>query len=322
MSFRAFRTRRHTPLFATTLLLCAGGLSSCGGVTEQGPSAPTLKALSVSPSSSAVLLGRNQQFTVTGAYSDGTQKDLTQSANWSVAQATIAAISSPGVAVAKHPGTATITAASGSVRGSATLTVSSPAMVSLAVSPSGPSVPKGDTQQFTAIGTFSDQSTQDVTSSVVWTATGNIASIDASGLATGTAVGKAAITATADSIRGTDTLTVTPPAMVVLSVDPADSSVGLNTNVQLHASGTFSDGSTQDVSGTVNWDSSTPAVTTINATGLARTWSIGKAAISATSGALTGSGTITVLPIAAVDYYSNANNPNAPDATINPVNTG
>jgi hypothetical protein len=96
----------------------------------------------------------------------------------------------------------------------------------------------------------------------------------------------------------------------------------LNHNVQLHASGTFSDGTTQDVSGAVNWDSSTPAVTTINAAGLATTWTIGKAAISATSGSLTGSGTITVLPIAAVDYFSNANNPNAPDATINLVNTG
>jgi hypothetical protein len=269
-----------------------------------------------------VLLGSNQQFTVTGVYSDGSQKDLTQSASWSVEQATIATISSPGVAVAKQPGTATITAATGSVSGSATLTVSSPDLISLAVSPARPSVPKGNTQQFRAIGTFSDKSTQDVTGSVVWTTSGNIASINGSGLAVGKTVGQATITATADSISATDTLTVTAPAMVLLSVDPVDSSVALNTNVQLHASGTFSDGSTQDVSGAVSWDSSSPAVTTINANGLATTWGIGKAAISATSGSLTVTGTITVLPIAAVDYFTNANNPNAPDATINLVNTG
>jgi hypothetical protein len=325
MAFPVFQIGLKMPLLAAALLLCAIGLSSCGASSgsQSSSGSVALKSLSISPGSSTVTLGAGQQFTVTGIYSNGSQKDLTQTASWSVSQPTVATISSPGMAVSKQPGTATIIASSGSVSGSATLNVSTPTLVSIAVSPSGPSIPKGETQQFTATATFSDKSTQDLTSTAVWTTSATpVASINNDGLATGLGVGTATITATSGSVSATDTLTVTPPVLTSIAIAPTNSSVGLGANEQLAATGTFSDSSIQDVTSTVTWASVKPAVATIAASGLATTWSIGKTGISANSGSLSASGTISVLPVAAVDYFSNAHNINAPDGTLNLVNTG
>src|SRR5580704_498645 len=142
MAFPVFQIGLKMPLLAAALLLCAIGLSSCGASSgsQSSSGSVALKSLSISPSSSTVTLGAGQQFTVTGIYSNGSQKDLTQTASWSVSQPTVATISSPGMAVSKQPGTATIIASSGSVSGSATLNVSTPTLVSIAVSPSGPSI--------------------------------------------------------------------------------------------------------------------------------------------------------------------------------------
>ena len=61
---------------------------------------------------------------------------------------------------------------------------------SIAVTPANPSVAKGLTQQFTATGTFSDNSTQNLTAQVTWaSATTAVATINSSGLATAIATG-------------------------------------------------------------------------------------------------------------------------------------
>ena len=57
------------------------------------------------------------------------------------------------------PGTSTISATLGGVSGSTVLTVTAAVLQSIAVTPANPSVAKGLTEQFTATGTFSDNST-------------------------------------------------------------------------------------------------------------------------------------------------------------------
>jgi hypothetical protein len=324
MSVPALQDSRNLPLAAVALLLCSIGLSSCGAASGiQSSSAVTLKSLSVSPATSAVIAGSSQQFTVTGYYSDHSQRDLTGTASWISAQPTIATISKLGMAVGAQAGQATINASSGAVTGSATLTVSAPTLVALSLSPSTASVPKGETLQFTVTGTFNNQSTQNVTSTVVWaTSKSVVAAINGNGLATARAVGKATITVTSGSVSETGTLTVTPPVLSALAITPSNSSVVLGTNEQLTATGTFSDGSTQDMSSSVTWASTKPAVASIAASGRATSWSIGTAKVSASSGGFSASGSLVVLPVAAVDYFSYANNVNAPDTTINLANTG
>jgi hypothetical protein len=82
-------------------------------------------------------------------------------------------------------------------------------LVSIEVLPANPAIDPSDTQQFQAIGHYSDSSTLDITTSVVWdSATPATATIDSAGLATGVATGTSVISATLDAISGNTTLTV------------------------------------------------------------------------------------------------------------------
>ena len=101
------------------------------------------------------------------------------------------------------------------------LTVTPAVVQSIAVSPANPSIPKGTTQQFTATGTFSDNSTQDLTSQVTWaSATTSVATITAAGLATGCGPGTSTISATLGGITGSTVLTVAPAALQSIAVTP------------------------------------------------------------------------------------------------------
>ena len=106
-------------------------------------------------------------------------------------------------------------------------TGSAPILVSLSVTPAAPSMILGNTQQFSAIGTFSDGSTQTLTPLVSWnssaTNVANISNVSGDqGLAIAIATGSTTITAAAGSIAGSTTITVNqPPAPSVSIVSPA-----------------------------------------------------------------------------------------------------
>jgi hypothetical protein len=111
-------------------------------------------------------------------------------------------------------GTSVITATKGLVAGTTTLTVTPATLVSIAVTPLNPSVSVAGTQAFVATGTYSDLTTQILTSSVIWSSgTLTVATMNpnlqlTSGLATGVAPGTSIITATKGLIAGNTTLTV------------------------------------------------------------------------------------------------------------------
>jgi hypothetical protein len=86
---------------------------------------------------------------------------------------------------------------------------STPTLTSIAVTPASPTIQAGGTQQFTATGTYSDNSTQNITSQVTWASSNTgVATIAASGLATGVAVGSTTISATQGGTTGSTSLTV------------------------------------------------------------------------------------------------------------------
>jgi hypothetical protein len=97
-----------------------------------------------------------------------------------------------------------------------------PTLSSIAVTPANPTIQAGATQQFTATGTYSDSSTQNITSQVTWASgTTTVATINASGLATGVAAGTSTISATQGSVSGNTTLTVQPAPPAPLTITTA-----------------------------------------------------------------------------------------------------
>lgn len=170
-----------------------------------------------------------------------------------------------------------------------------PALVSITVTPANPTIARGATQQFTATGTFSDNSAHDISSAVTWTSlrTG-VATISGTGLATSVATGTTTITASSGAISGTTTLTVTTAALVSIAVTPANPTIAIGTAQQFTATGNLSDSTTQDLTTSVTWSSSISRVATINTTGLATPLAAGISTITATSGSISGSTTLTV----------------------------
>ncbi len=99
-------------------------------------------------------------------------------------------------------------------------------LVSIAVTPANPSIAIGGHQQFTATGTYSDGSYQNLTNSATWTSSAtSIATISSTGLATGVASGNTTITATYGSINGSTTLTVTGSGGFSMSASPSSLTV-------------------------------------------------------------------------------------------------
>lgn len=252
---------------------------------------PLLTSITVGTANPAIAAGLTGQFTATGNYSDNSSKNLGNSVTWSSSKPAIAIISNSGVVTAKSQGSAIISATSGSVSGTATLTVGSPTLVSITVSSVSSSVGAGLTDQFTAAGIYSDGSSQNLTSGVAWSVSNSaVATISNSGLATGKSQGSVSVTATSGTVSNSANLSVTI-SLVSIAVTPALPKIAPGTSLQFQAIGTFSDGSTQDVTRTVNWLSSFPATATISnsipTNGLAMALTPGKStAITASSGSI------------------------------------
>ena len=87
---------------------------------------------------------------------------------------------------------------------------------SISVSPVNPTVVAGGSQQFTALGTYSDGSTADFTSQVTWSSSNtSVATISSTGLATTIAGGNSTIMAQNGSLSGSSALTVPVSALAV-----------------------------------------------------------------------------------------------------------
>lgn len=312
-------------------LLLAGLVAAIGGCQGasggSGGNAPELVAIEVTPANSSIAINTVQQFAATGIYSDNSTKDLTSTVEWSSSDPAVAVVGSgtgtagaqipagslnaalesamntPGHVYAMSEGTATIKASWGKLWGSSNLSVKRSSLVSIRVTPANSSSAKGATLQFTAMGTFDDNTTQDITKAVVWNSSDMaVATISSragsNGLASTIAAGTTTITAASGAIRGSTILTVNPSTLISIAVTPAGSSIAKGTNQQFAATGTYSDNTTQNLTNSVNWTSSNTSVATISnaagSKGLAKSVSAGSTAITAVSGDISGSASLTV----------------------------
>ncbi|MDP2853752.1 MAG: ice-binding family protein [Smithellaceae bacterium] len=227
----------------------------------------------VIPATASIPVSGTQQYTAIETFSDGTSYDRTVASVWTapdlvpVGAAGVATISntSPTIAVATGVklGTSTITAkytVSGVTKtATAILTVNAVTSVSFVVTPATASIPVSGTQQYTAIETFSDGTTQDRTAASAWTSPdlsgSGVATISNSsptiGVATGAAIGTSTITAkyTVGGITKTATaiLTVNAATSASFKVTPATASITINGgSQQFVAIETFSDGTSYD----------------------------------------------------------------------------
>lgn len=280
------------------------GVTGSTAVTV-GP--PTLLTITVSPNASTLPKGESEQLAATGSYSDGTTQDLTQSATWQTSPSTVATVNPQGNVTGVGPGATQVSATSQGVVGTAAVAVGAPALLSVTVSPNPSSLPTGETEQLTAIGNFSDGTTQNLTQSVTWNSSvPATASVNPTGAAVANAMGTATISATAGSVTGSASLTVTAVAVTAINVTPSTLNLVLGGSAPFQATATMSNGTTQDVTATATWSSTQPNIATVSSIGMASALQIGSTTIQAQSNGLTGSANLTVVPLVLVSYYNRA----------------
>jgi hypothetical protein len=284
----------------STVTATSGSVSGSSTVTV---TAASLVSISIAPANIQIALGNTQSFTATGTFSDNSTQDLTASVTWTSSNTGVATISSTGLAASAAAGNTTISATSGTTTGTTSLTVTAAVLSAIVVNPATASIPLGTTQQFTATGTFSDSSTQDVTATAHWSSSdGTLATVSntsgSQGLASTVAPGSVSITATSGSISGSGSLTVTAAALVSIAITPANPTIPLGTSQQFFATGSYTDGTTQDITAVVTWASTLPSVAVVSnasgSQGLATSTATGTTAVSATLGTVASSTNLTV----------------------------
>src|ERR1700719_1535620 len=113
-------------------------------------------------------------------------------------------------------------------------------LVSIVVTPADPDVLLGTLQQFTATGTYSDHSSQDITDSVTWSSSDiSVASIAGGGLATALTLGSVTISATSGSVTGSTTVNVQSAVLSSIAVRPVNRKIAPLTSQQFQAIGTY-----------------------------------------------------------------------------------
>ncbi len=288
----------------------------------------TLVSIEVTPTNPSIANGLSEALQATGIYTDHSTHDLTSSVTWNSSVASVASVSntpgSNGSATTLSPGSTTITATLGGLSGSTNLTVTAATLLSLGVTPANPSIAKGLKSQFTATGTYTDNSTQNLTSQVQWSSSDpTVASVSNAlgydGLGVGLNPGSVTITATLAGASASTVLSVTPATLVSIGVTPANPSIANGLTSQFMATGVYTDNSTQDLTASAAWTSSDATVASVsNATashGLATGVSPGSVTITAASGTVSGSASLSVTPAALVSIALIPANPSIANGT-------
>ncbi|MFC1575920.1 Ig-like domain-containing protein, partial [Gemmatimonadota bacterium] len=247
-------------------------------------------SVEVTPSSVTLVAAQTQQLTATAR--DASGNVLTgRAAAWASSDENVATVEVGGLVTAVGVGSATITATIEGISGTASVTVSPVPVASVEVTPSSASLAPGQRVQLSS--TARDASGNVLSGrSVTWASSDEgVATVDTEGRVTAVGDGTADISATSEGITGTAVVTVTTPVASV-EVSPATGTIEVGENLQLTA--TPKDASGNTLERTVTWSSSDEAVATVEGSGLVSGVAGGTAIITATSGGMNGTATVTV----------------------------
>ena len=248
----------------TIITAAAGNLVSNDASLEVVSESNRLVSIAIEPTTAQIQLGASLSFAAIGTYQDNSTRTITEEVFWESTNPTIVNISntpgSKGVAVGLASGSSEITASALDVTSDpVTATVTEVALETISVSPADPTLPLGTTQKFKATGTYSDNSTADLTHVVTWMSSNKLVadfSVEPGeeGFCTTLAEGSTSITAIRGSVISDPvTLTVTSASLVEITIEPTAPSVPVGTEVQFSATGIYSDGGTHDLTESVAW---------------------------------------------------------------------
>jgi uncharacterized protein YjdB len=256
-------------------------MSGIVGMATVTVSVIPLVSIAVTPNPLTLPQNLTLPLKATATYGDQSTQDVTTSATWTVADSSVATVGNLGTAAGQVTGlkansSTTVTATLSGKSGSATVNVIAPTLTSITVTPATATISAGDTQAFTATGTYQGSTVGvDITTQVTWSSS-NIAVAQvsnaagtngvASGLTSPARGNTVTITAALNGVQGTATLTVTAPVLVAIMVRPATATIIVGDTQAYTVRGVYANGTTGALTG-VSWSSSSTGVATIAAGG-------------------------------------------------------
>ena len=298
-------------LGSTTLTVSLGGITANATVTVSNA---VLASITVAPDGTSIAIGKKESLTATGVFSDGSTLDVTQLAVWSSSSDATATVSNVagvrGQVAAVSAGSASITATYMGKSGSASLTVTQPAVTQLVISPTNQSRPAGQQVQFSAVAIFDNGTQQNVTLMSSWSSSdAAIAPVNAMGRVTATTAGTVTITATWKGLMASTNFTVSGAVLASIAVSPINPTLVVGNATPFSATAIFSDGTSQNIGGPgggCTWTSSDVKIATVSTggggpgggmPGLVTAVGAGNADIVCSFKGLTGSSTVTVTDV-------------------------
>jgi uncharacterized protein YjdB len=218
---------------------------------------------------------------------------------FSSSSSTVASVNASGTVVGVSPGRAIITgrAVLDGVSGTATVDVVPVSVSSIAITPPGAQTAYlGLTLQLAA--TTRDQNGNILTGRTIsWTSSNQaIASVTATGLVTGVALGQAQITAESEGVTNSVSVTVAQRPVATETISPNPATVKIGQSIQLSLDLRDATGNQLTTTGrTVTWDSSNKPVATVS-DGVVQGVSAGSANITVTVDGKPASTVVSVTP--------------------------
>jgi len=288
-------TKTYVLRYFPALLLFLS-LVACGGGGDSSPdpnTGPNLSRIEVTPGLPSLAQGTTLSLIATGIDSDNSIRPLTNDVTWQSSDDSIASISSSGIVSALAAGQVTLQASLDGIVGSIILTVSAASLTQIVLGPDTPNLPLGTQFNLSATGLYSDGSSQNLSNQVGWSSADiGILTIDASGLVEPQATGSSIVSASLAGVTANTLVTISNAVLAGIEIATISTTLSLGKQQALLALGHYSDGSLQDITEQVVWQSipSEPLVIS-NASGsrgLATALVIGSLTATATLGNISG----------------------------------
>ena len=270
-------------------------MTACGGGGADGPvapSAPVLSTVTVTIAPTTIQLGQSASAqaelrTLAGAVLTG------RAVSWSSSAPTVASVDASGVIVSVSVGSATITATSEGISGSATLTVLPAPVSSLTLTALQSSLTVGSSTQATAIARSANG--QVLADRVVtWSSSApSVASVSSTGVILAIAPGVASISAASEGRAASIAMSVLAPTPATVDVSPSFVTLAPSQSANLLA--TVRDASGNVMTGqAVLWTSSNNGAATVTQAGVVTGVAPGIVVITAMSGGRSAAASVTV----------------------------
>jgi uncharacterized protein YjdB len=297
------RTQQSRGIRHGVVLLLASAIACQSELPRSNPGFPSepvpepVASVQIVPNGVTLHVGQTRQFVATARDRHGNTVD--REITWQSMTADVASITAAGLVQAMNLGSAEIRALSEGVSSTAAVSIIPVPVRAVDVSPDQTTLVVGATQQL--LVTTSDSAGAELQGrTVAWTsANASVVSVSGTGLVTALAIGSTYVRASSEGYADSTAISVVaqpPVPIATVEVTPASATLNVNGTQQLTATLRDADGNVL-TGRSITWQSLTPSVATVSASGRVTGRAAGSSTVRATSEGVSGEAVITVTAV-------------------------